>query len=409
MTDNQNENSQKEIDELSGVETTGHDWDDGSLKELNNPAPRWWLWVFYISVIWSVGYWVVYPAWPMLNGATEGTKGWTSYKKLAAEQAEIFDRQKVYLDRFEGASFDQIMADEELYAFAVAGGNSAFKDNCATCHGTGAEGRKGYPNLNDDDWLWGGTIDDIYQTLRYGIRSGHDEERLSEMPAFGKDELLEDEEIQAVTSFVLSMSEEGHNEGHGDLAKGATVFEEQCAACHGEKGEGGRDFGAPRLNDAIWLYGDTYDDVYQMVYNSRAGVMPAWVNRLDDNTIRQLAVYVHQHLGGGEQDGTEEESMDEEEIMDEEAMAEEAVSEDAVVQDVEEEAPVVEEPPMPESSSPAEATEELENGNVPEQGSETLPETQEPEHDGEAEPAEPEAGAEEPAEPEAGAEEPAGK
>lgn len=301
MTD---EHKKKEIDHLSGVETTGHEWD--GLKELNNPAPRWWLIVWIITIVWSVWYWVVYPAWPVPGGATEGMKNWTQYKKLAAEQAEIAARQNVYLGRFEQASFEEILADPELYAFAVAGGHAAFKDNCATCHGSGAEGGKGYPNLNDDDWLWGGTIEDINQTLHYGIRSGHDEARISEMPAFGKDELLAKEDIDNVVAFVMSLSgETGEGHGESDTAqKGAEVFAENCAACHGEQGEGGRDFGAPRLDDAIWLYGGTHDDIFQTVYNAHAGVMPAWSGRLDENTIRQLAVYVHQ-LGGGEDNSAE--------------------------------------------------------------------------------------------------------
>ncbi len=292
MSDHKN----KEIDKVSGVETTGHEWD--GLKELNNPAPRWWLWVFFITVIWSVWYWVVYPAWPVPGGATEGSYGWTQYKKLAAEQQEIFDRQKVYLDRFKKASFDQILNDQELYAFAVAGGGAYFKDNCATCHGTGGAGGPGYPNLNDDDWLWGGDVDAIYETILYGIRSGHEDSRISEMPAFGQDELLPKPDIDAVVDYVLSLS--GSKDAHAaNIEKGREIFANNCASCHGEDGKGLREFGAPNLADALWLYGGDRDSVYKTVFNSRKGVMPSWTGRLDRETIRQLSVYVHQ-LGGGE-------------------------------------------------------------------------------------------------------------
>lgn len=295
MSDTHNQDKyKKEIDSVSGVETTGHEWD--GLKELNNPLPRWWLWVFVICIIWSFGYWYFYPAWPTVGGATQGSLGWTSKTKLVQEQAEIAARQQVYLDRFEKASFEEIMNDEELYAFANAGGASAFKDNCATCHGTGGAGAKGYPNLNDDDWLWGGKIDDIYKTLQYGIRAKHEDTRLGNMLAFGKDGTLKKEEINDVVDYVLSLSDHEHGKNTG---AGAKIFEKNCASCHGADGKGIPEFGAANLTDSIWLYGGDHDSVFQTIYNGRAGVMPNWKHRLDDNTIRQLSVYIHQ-LGGGE-------------------------------------------------------------------------------------------------------------
>ena len=288
--------NKNEIDTVTGVETTGHDWD--GIKELNNPAPRWWLIVFYLCVIWSIGYWVVYPAWPTLSGdgergGTEGTMGWTQYDQLKEQQAEIRARKSAYLERFENASFAEIRADEELYAFAVAGGAAAFKDNCATCHGTGGAGSAGYPNLNDDDWLWGGDVDTIHETIRVGIRSPHEETRLSEMPAFG--DMLSDEEIADVADHVLALS--GRAE---DSEAGAQVFADNCASCHGENGRGDRALGAPNLADAIWFYGAEKGDIMSQVRKPKHGVMPTWEARLDANTIRQLAIYVHS-LGGGEE------------------------------------------------------------------------------------------------------------
>lgn len=296
----------KDIDELSGVETTGHSWD--GLQELNNPLPRWWVWVWIATIIWSIWYFVVYPAWPVPGGATEGTSGYTQFKELAESQQEIQDRQAAYLERFENASFEDIMNDEELYAFAMAGGKSAFKDNCATCHGTGAEGGMGYPNLNDDDWLWGGKLSDIYHTLRYGIRADNLDTRLSQMPAFGQDKLLDKQQINMVVDYVLSLSghaNDAHHDGEYDPAEylkaGAQIFQQQCASCHGPDAKGMHEFGAPNLTDAIWLFGGDRDTVFQTVYYSRAGMMPAWEGRLADDTIRQLAVYIHE-LGGGAPD-----------------------------------------------------------------------------------------------------------
>lgn len=290
------ENNKKEIDKVSGVETTGHEWD--GLKELNNAAPRWWLWVFYITIIWSIGYWIVYPSWPTLGGSTEGLWGWTSYKKLAAEQAEITAIQKTHLDKFNNASLQDIMKDPELYAFAMAGGKSAFKDNCATCHGSGGAGAKGYPNLNDDDWLWGGTLDDISYTIKNGIRSTGEETRVSQMPAFGKDALLKPEEINAVTDYVLTLSGSEHKRTY---EQGKQIFSQNCASCHGMEGKGNRDVGAPNIADQIWLYGGGRATVYETVFYARKGAMPTWKDRLDENMIKMLTVYVHE-LGGGEAD-----------------------------------------------------------------------------------------------------------
>lgn len=295
----------KEIDRHSGVETTGHEWD--GIKELNNPAPRWWLWVFFICCIWAFGYWVVYPAWPTLSGegargGTTGTAGWTQYKKLKEEQAEIIARKSAYLARFKESSFEQIMSDPELYAFGVAGGKAAFKDNCATCHGSGGAGAKGYPNLNDDDWLWGGTPEAIYQTIKFGIRAPHDETRSSQMPAFG--EMLTGEEIENIAEFVAVNLAATHKgmliESTEAAGKGGVLYREHCASCHGADGRGGREFGAPDLADAIWLKSDGHKaGIAAQIKNPKHGMMPNWNERLDEETIRQLTVYVHS-LGGGE-------------------------------------------------------------------------------------------------------------
>lgn len=287
----------KEKDEISGVETTGHEWD--GLKELNNPAPRWWLWVFFITVIWSIGYWVVYPAWPTLSGEGErgGTRGkweWTQYKKLQSEQAEIEALRGERLEKLKTLPLGEIQKDAELYAFAVAGGKSAFRENCAACHGTGAQGGKGYPNLNDDEWLWGGSLENIYKTIRHGVRSGHAETHDSAMPGFGRDRTLSKQQIDEVADYVLSLT------GQGTASESAaTIFKENCAICHGEKGEGNREMGAPNLADAIWLYGNDKASIVAQVNNPRHGVMPSWESRLPDATIKQLAIYVHS-LGGGE-------------------------------------------------------------------------------------------------------------
>lgn len=299
----------KETDEYSGVETTGHEWD--GIKELNNPLPRWWLWILYLSIIWSIGYWVIYPAWPTLSednerGGTKGSLEWTQYSKLKGEQEEIVKRRMVYLQQFDKATMKEIINNPELYAFAMAGGKSAFKDNCATCHGTGGAGAPGYPNLNDDDWIWGGDLASIYQTIKYGIRM-HDDAHQSMMPSFA--DTLSDAETQATAEYVQGLfhnkseipADDIEPEELAKLSTGARVYRENCAACHGNNGKGITEFGAPNLADAIWLKSKDGSKaaIMSQIRNPKHGQMPAWVERLDDSTIRQLTIYVHS-LGGGE-------------------------------------------------------------------------------------------------------------
>jgi len=291
-----------ERDEVTGVDTTGHEWD--GLKELNNPAPRWWLWVFFITVIWSIGYWFVYPAWPTLTGegfrgGTVGTAQQTQYEELKAAQQEILSRKANYLEAFRQASMEEVTQDPELYAFALAGGKSAFKDNCATCHGTGGAGGPGYPNLNDDDWLWGGTLQSIHQTLLYGIRAEHPDTRATYMPAYG--DMLSNKELSAVAEYVLALGpEQGRELDRALIDQGGEIYFEQCAACHRPKGQGDPEVGAPALADAIWLKSEgSKEAIIAQLREPKHGVMPFWEGRLSDDTIRQLALYVHS-LGGGE-------------------------------------------------------------------------------------------------------------
>ena len=283
----------KHIDELSGVETTGHEWD--GIRELNNPMPRWWVYTFYATIVWAIGYAIAYPAWPLLTDATRGMLGYSSRQELADTVKAATDTQRVFVDKITAIPVDAIAKDPELLQFALNGGDAAFKVNCITCHGTGAMGGPGYPNLNDDDWLWGGSIDQIYQTIRFGIRSDHPDTRTSEMPAFA--DMLEPGQIRQVAAYVISLTKTPSDAAL--VAPGKQLFADNCASCHGEKAEGNKDLGAPSLADAIWLKGDTEDAIVRQVTAPRHGVMPSWANRLSDTTIKELAVYVHS-LGGGQ-------------------------------------------------------------------------------------------------------------
>jgi cytochrome c oxidase cbb3-type subunit 3 len=285
-----------EIDEISGVETTGHSWD--GIKELNNPLPRWWLWTFYATIVWSIGYVVVYPAIPMATTASKGVFGWSSRADLSREMSATQSLRAEKAAMLESTDVNAILASDELRDIATRGGAAAFKVNCVQCHGSGAQGGGGYPNLADDDWIWGGKPDDIHATLTNGIRHpGNDDTRISDMPAFGKDGILESAQISDIAWFVRKIS---NQEADAEAAtRGEQLFADNCASCHGEKGEGVRELGGPRLADAIWLYGGEHAQIVAQISAPKQGVMPSCGARLGDTTVKQLTVYVH-GLGGGE-------------------------------------------------------------------------------------------------------------
>jgi cytochrome c oxidase cbb3-type subunit 3 len=278
--------------------TTGHVWD--GIREYDNPMPRWWLWTFYITIIWAVIYMILYPAWPLVTRATGGILGYSSRGEVASEIARFDQQNQVWFQRLLETELEDIHNDPELQSFAVNAGAAVFRAQCSQCHGSGGAGvqASGYPNLLDDEWLWGGTLDDIELTVTYGIRNeDHADARWSVMPAFGADELLEPEEIDQVVHYVLRMSAQAHD---ATLATaGAEVYEINCASCHGERGEGDPFVGAPALNNAIWLYGGSEEAIRHSIYYSRFGVMPGFTGRIRDGEIRAVAAYVHQ-LGGGQ-------------------------------------------------------------------------------------------------------------
>ncbi|WP_353472882.1 cytochrome-c oxidase, cbb3-type subunit III [Salipiger sp. H15] len=278
-------------------ETTGHSWD--GIEEYNKPLPRWWLMVFYATIIWGVGYTIAYPAWPGVRSATAGLLGWSTRGAVAEEISAQEARLAPMNEKLASVELTSIASDAELSGYAQNAGAAVFRTWCAQCHGSGAAGAKGYPNLLDDDWLWGGSIEDIHTTITHGIRNEDDPEaRFSQMPAFGRDGLLERGQIDAVANYVMTLSGETPNDA-ALVSEGATVFADNCAACHAEDGTGDRMQGAPNLTDAIWLYGGDYATIRETVQNARYGVMPNWNTRLSEAEIRAVATYVH-GLGGGE-------------------------------------------------------------------------------------------------------------
>jgi cytochrome c oxidase cbb3-type subunit 3 len=288
--------SEPKVDAHTGTATTGHEWD--GIAELNTPLPRWWLWTFYACIVWAIGYWIVYPAWPTATGWTQGAFGWNSRAAVEQDLADLRKLRSALGDKVAKASLADIKSNPELFGFAKAAGAAAFANNCAPCHGAGAQGSKGYPNLNADAWMWGGKLEDIHQTISHGIRWDADKEtRTSAMPAFGKDGTLKADEIADVAGYVQQLGGVPV-EGKPDLAKGKTLFAENCAACHGDDGKGNMDLGAPNLTDKVWLYGSDKAAIVNRINIGGGGQMPAWQGRLDEATIKSLAVYVH-GLGGG--------------------------------------------------------------------------------------------------------------
>lgn len=285
--------AEKRLDEATGQTTVGHSYD--GIEELNTPLPRWWLWTFYLTIIWGIGYTIAYPAWPLISGATEGLLGYSTRAEVA-RQIEVHEAQNAALvENLVSADLAALSPADDIHRYATARGAAVFRAQCSQCHGSGAAGAVGYPNLLDNDWLWGGEVEQIAYSVRHGIRNETDPDaHWSEMPAFGQDEILSDTEIVAVAGYV-----EGLSTGAAPDPAAETLYLENCASCHGEAGLGDKDLGAPNLADAIWLYGGDTESIVESISNARFGVMPAWGQRLSEADVRAVSVYVHS-LGGGE-------------------------------------------------------------------------------------------------------------
>ncbi|NKD77467.1 cytochrome-c oxidase, cbb3-type subunit III [Haematospirillum sp. H1815] len=290
-----------EKDPISGLYTTGHEWD--GIAELNTPLPRWWMYVFYTTVIWAVGYWIVYPSFPVGKDFLPGIWEYSSRREVEADLIAAHAAHQKERSAIAAGSVDEIYANPPLRAYAIAGGGVLFKDNCAGCHQSGGAGAVGYPTLADDEWIWGGTLADIQQTLLHGIRYDRDPEtRQSQMLAFG--DILSTDEIKQVAAYVKDMSN-----GKVVAGPGQTIYTENCAACHSSDGanpvsDGNPAMGAPPLGNRVWLYAGpgkemTMERLQAQIAKPKHGVMPAWSGRLKDEDIKMLTVYVHS-LGGGQ-------------------------------------------------------------------------------------------------------------
>jgi cytochrome c oxidase cbb3-type subunit 3 len=285
----------KDIDAHSGTETTGHEWD--GIKELNTPLPRWWLWIFMGCIVWAIGYWILMPSWPLANGYTHGLLNASERRDVVTALAALKTDRAKYEVQLANTPLNKVESNSDLLQFTLAEGKSAFGDNCAPCHGAGAQGSKGYPNLNDDVWLWGGTLDEILHTITVGVRSTSPDTRQSQMPSFGRDSILKPEQINDLTEYVVSLSRRPADAAA--VVRARKLFADNCAACHGADGKGNKTMGAPNLTAGVYLYGPRREDIHDQIWNGHGGIMPTWGTKLAPVTIKALAVYVHS-LGGGQ-------------------------------------------------------------------------------------------------------------
>ena len=284
--------AEKRIDDKTGEITTGHNYD--GIEELNTPLPRWWLWTFYVTIIWGVIYTIAYPAWPMISHSTNGLLNFSTRLEVAEDIALHNAKNKNLTAALLDTDLDNFDPQSDLHRYASARGASVFRAQCSQCHGSGAAGSQGYPNLLDDDWLWGGSLIEIANSVRHGIRNLTDDQaRYSEMPKFG--EVLDKNEISKLVAHVQDLS----NKVTVQNSESANLFAENCSSCHGPAGRGDRELGAPNLTDTIWLYGDDAESITISIIGGRFGVMPAWGQKLSEVDVRSVSVYLHS-LGGGE-------------------------------------------------------------------------------------------------------------
>jgi cytochrome c oxidase cbb3-type subunit 3 len=296
------------------VQTTGHAW-DGDLQEYNNPLPTWWIYTFYATVVFALIYWTIYPSWPIGKGWLSGVSNisyvnsegetvehhWNTRALLMEDMNKAAEAQKPYFDKIASMPYAQIAQDPEMSGFIVSAGKALFSENCAACHQQGGQGVVGFfPNLTDDDWLYGGQYEKIHETLMQG-RRGH-------MPAFS--EVLDAQQIDQLANHVAQLSGIPHDAGQAEAGKRLFTSETAaCYYCHGADGKGRQEIGAPNLTDRIWLWagvpatedaGEKVAAIRSVIYNGlNRGVMPSFADRLTPEQIKVLTVYVHE-LGGGQ-------------------------------------------------------------------------------------------------------------
>jgi cytochrome c oxidase cbb3-type subunit III len=291
---------QIERDQHSGYMTTGHEWN--GIKELNTPVPRFVLFCLIAAAIFSLTYTVLLPAWPYGTDYTKGTLEVDQRREVEEALRTAVSERSTWTDRVLSGDLDMIRADPVLMDHIREAGRTLFGDNCAGCHGLRANGGAGYPSFRDNAWLWGGNAEAIAETIRVGVNSTHEDSRSSEMLAFGRDQILEREQVLAVTAFVMSLSNPGIAKGARarQVESGGKIYAENCTDCHGVKGKGNAEVGAPNLTDGFWLYGGDEESIFRSIMAGRKGTMPHWEGRLGELERKLLMVYIADLSGASE-------------------------------------------------------------------------------------------------------------
>lgn len=289
----------EERDPVSGERLTGHDWN--GIKELDTPVPRGVLLFLIITHLIAFVLWILTPAWPIGRTFTPGVLGIDQRKAVEEQLVTSITDKASWTRKIESSDFPTIQADEQMMSIVRSTGHQLFGDNCAACHGIDGKGRANYPNLTDDDWLWGGDAQRIAETISVGVNSANAGSRLAEMPRFGLDQMLPREDIEKAANYIFSLSNpEFSQPGNIEtITAGRDVFLKNCVTCHGEDARGKKDVGAPNLTDKRWLYGGDLETIITTIHGGRRGHMPTWDQRLTPAEIKILALYVHA-LGEGD-------------------------------------------------------------------------------------------------------------
>jgi cytochrome c oxidase cbb3-type subunit III len=283
--------SVEERDPKTGYLTTGHEWN--GIKELNTPVPRAVYFFLIATALFSIGYWILMPAWPIGSTYTKGLLGRDQRTTVTKSLKQAALDRSVWTAEIEAKSYSEIQGDPRLMEVVRETGRTLFGDNCAACHGRNATGSKGFPNLTAQSWLWGGAPETIAETIRVGINSAHPESRTSQMLAFGRDGVLPRDDIENVVAYVRSLSNPAGIDVPADqVAAGRAVFAANCVACHGEAGQGNTELGAPNLTDQVWIYGGDRQSIYTTVWGGRQGHMPTWEARLPGLDRKILALFL---------------------------------------------------------------------------------------------------------------------
>lgn len=283
----------KDVDPVTRRKTTGHVWN--GIRELDTPIPKGVLLFLIVTHLFAVLWWFLMPSWPLGATYTKGILGKDQRTTVEESLVESEAARLPWVTRIDAMSFEEIRADEPLMGKVRSNGHQLFGDNCAACHGRDGKGGANYPNLTDADWIWGGSPEQIAQTLVVGVNSRHPDTRIGQMPAFGRDEILDRQQVRDVSLYVSSLSEPAAStaENTGHVEAGLEVFQTNCAACHGDDGKGNLELGAPNLADQTWIYGGTLQTIIDTIHGGRQGHMPNWDERLSPVEIKVLALYVN--------------------------------------------------------------------------------------------------------------------